>query len=160
VNLTNEPRSRIFFQLQASSIGAEILGPPLGALLMEKNVWIPLCIGFGFFAISTFLALFLPETFRMEKSQTVPVNSGNGVDSGNSSIADSVTKLKHAAKSWTYHVRRTLAFIFSHRNLAYLIITFLVADFARQSLSFLLQYVSERYSIPLSKASEFPNLQM
>ncbi|KAI7104980.1 hypothetical protein KC339_g4153 [Hortaea werneckii] len=50
---SEEDRSRLFFVLQGSFVLMEIIGPPLGSILMANNVWAPLFLGLIFTALST-----------------------------------------------------------------------------------------------------------
>jgi hypothetical protein len=61
--------------------------------------------------------------------------------------------LKRATTSWYHHCWRTLSFIMRSRNVFFLVLTFLVGDFARQSMTILVQYVSVRYSLTLANVS-------
>jgi hypothetical protein len=51
------------------------------------------------------------------------------------------------------HAASTLGFVFRSRNLAVLVGTYFTVDFARESLSLIVRYVSARFDIPLTKAS-------
>lgn len=50
---------------------------------------------------------------------------------------------------------RPFEFITYHRSVQCTVLTFLVVDFSRQSLSVLLQYLSTRYAIPIAKVRSF-----
>lgn len=51
------------------------------------------------------------------------------------------------------HAARTLGFVFRSRALAVLVGTYFTADFARESLSLIVRYVSARFDMPVAKAS-------
>jgi hypothetical protein len=127
---------------------------------MERDVWTPIVIGLACTTISTFISILVPETLHLKHmpalSRTSPANVEAAIPDGNRSIDDEgsvqqLRKVKNQAISWLQHIRQTTKFVLSDMNLSCLVITFLIADFGRQSLSFLLQYVSERYSLPLAK---------
>ncbi|MCJ1306349.1 hypothetical protein MMC08_009169, partial [Hypocenomyce scalaris] len=154
-----ENRSTIFFQTQASIIIAEMIAPPLAAVLMARNVWIPLFLSFACGASCIFIAMLLPETRSWLSNESEPQdefvsdprwkqNPGRKRPSPEQS-----GKPKTDEGSLFGRSRQTLSFIFQDVNLALLVTAFLISTFGRQSMSFILQYVSKRYGWPLAKTS-------
>ncbi|GJN70288.1 hypothetical protein PLICBS_004342 [Purpureocillium lilacinum] len=126
---TEENRSRIFFQGNAVLIFAELIGPSLSTLMMQSNVWLPLIFALACTILTTFLSAFLPETLPPK-----------AVDAATDQIGDEYSPSLNKAS------KKTLSVLF-------LVVSFLVIDFSRQSLAILLQYVSTRYSVPIAKAN-------
>ncbi|KAK1570186.1 major facilitator superfamily domain-containing protein [Colletotrichum navitas] len=137
-------RSNIFFYAQAALIVAELVGPATGSLLMTNSLWLPLLLGLGCTVITSILAGTIPETLHRRE--------GGAIESEHEDLSDDLS-LQRTLRRLLEHVYKTLKFIASHRSVLFLVLTFLVVDFSRQSLGVLLQYLSTRYSIPIAKAS-------
>lgn len=140
------PRSRVFFLAQTVLIVAELIGPLISSRLMEVNLWIPILIGLACTVATMLLAGSIPETLE-SKAKNLDENGSEGEPKG---FADSLKAMRR-------HISTTFRYIVGNRSLVLLVITFLVVDFSRQSLSVLLQYISTRYSLTIAKVS-FPPL--
>ncbi|KAI7489989.1 hypothetical protein KC351_g938 [Hortaea werneckii] len=149
---SEEDRSRLFFVLQGSFVLMEIIGPPLGSILMANNVWTPLLLGLISTGLSTLVVVLVPETLPT-KGQPVSSNSSGP------NLLKSWNNPMQTARVWTSHCRKTLQSVLCETKVVFLILAFLVADFGRQSLSLLLQYVSERYNWPIADASYLLSLR-
>jgi len=143
-------RSRIFFYASTFFIGGQMLGPPLGAVLMERNPWIPNVIGFLCMVITTSLACLAPETLNREKSADRD-GATPKIDAGG--LLSAVTGRVRVVLE---HAVRTLGFVFRDRNLALLVITYFTVDFARETLSLIVRYMSARFNIPLAQVCASP----
>ncbi|KAK2026626.1 putative MFS transporter [Colletotrichum zoysiae] len=137
-------RSNIFFYAQAALIVAELVGPATGSVLMTNSLWLPLLLGLACTVITAILAGMIPETLHR--------GEGGAIESEHEDLSDDLS-LQRTLRRLTEHVYKTLKFIASHRSVLFLVLTFLVVDFSRQSLGVLLQYLSTRYSISIAKAS-------
>ncbi|KAF4828414.1 MFS efflux pump atnC [Colletotrichum tropicale] len=127
-------RSNIFFYAQAALIVAELMGPAIGSALMTHSLWHPLLLGLGT----------IPET--------LPRGEDNSIESDREGLSEDLS-LRRTLKNLLRHVHKTLGFILRHRSVLFLVLTFLVVDFSRQSLGVLLQYLSTRYAITIAKAN-------
>jgi MFS family permease len=136
-------RSRIFFFASTFLIVGEMLGPPLGAVLMATDPWIPNIIGFLCMALAVVIACLTPETLGKKKSAEAdaPKDTVRGMLG------------RHATVDVWKHAVSTLGFVFRSRNLAVLVATYFTVDFARETLSLIVRYVSARFNIPLAKVS-------
>jgi len=117
--------------------------------MMQSNVWLPLIFALACTILTTFLSAFLPETLPPK-----------AVDAATDQIGDddglSLNKASKKTLSATWqHASGTISYIASHRSVLFLVVSFLVIDFSRQSLAILLQYVSTRYSVPIAKVCGF-----
>ncbi|KAF4506574.1 hypothetical protein G6O67_006643 [Ophiocordyceps sinensis] len=144
---SEDNRSRVFFLGQAVLIVSEIIGPALSSATMEKSLWLPLSIALACTVTTTVLAGVMPETLPHGRDNR-PLDP------------DYVRKPGHVERGlrgrlsviWR-HTSSTLGFIISHSSILYLVVTFLVVDYSRQSLGILLQYISLRYSVSISRAN-------
>jgi MFS family permease len=135
-------RSKIFFICQAASLVAEITGPAIGSITMEKfGVWPPVLVGLLCTCITAVLAGTIPETRRAKTNESLddvlPDPQGS-----RQSVCDMLG-----------YIKRTIQVMFQNRSILVLVASFLIVDFSRQSLTILLQYVSKRYDIPIAKVS-------
>ncbi|XWW92147.1 hypothetical protein V2A60_000069 [Cordyceps javanica] len=139
---SEDKRSQVFFLAQTVLIVAELIGPLVSSKLMQINLWIPILIGLGCTVVTMILAGSVPETLQ-PKAKTV---EEDGSEDGPQGIQGRLSG------TWK-HISTTLRYIASNRSLVLLVVTFLVMDYSRQSLSVLLQYISTRYSLPIAKAN-------
>ncbi|KAF3811975.1 Efflux pump ustT [Colletotrichum gloeosporioides] len=137
-------RSNIFFYAQAALIVAELIGPAIGSALMTNSLWFPLLLGLACTIITAILAGTIPET--------LPQGEDDSIESDREGLSEDLS-LRITLKNLLRHVHKTLGFILRHRSVLFLVLTFLVVDFSRQSLGVLLQYLSTRYAIPIAKAN-------
>ena len=131
--------------LQGSFVLMEIIGPPLGSMLMAKDVWTPVFLGLLFTTLSTLVVVFVPETLPAKDQPISDPSTPDLPKTWNSTLK--------TTKVWASHCIETLQSVLCNVKVAFLILAFLVADFGRQSLSLLLQYVSERYNWPIADVS-------
>ncbi|PWY81907.1 MFS general substrate transporter [Aspergillus heteromorphus CBS 117.55] len=151
-------RSQIFMYFNAAVVIAEIISPPIGSLLMKQSLWLPILLNVICGAISIFLSWYMPETNsyavrgRERGGYTaIPSSPGNDTSSNNSNEEPSkhpgyITGLLHTLQD-------SMRVIFTQKNIALLVVSFLISTFARDSMAFLLQYISTRYSWPIAKTS-------
>lgn len=129
-----------------------MLAPPLGAYLMRESLWTPIIIGYLCLLLAVWLTILMPETrFTDEEparhdpgspgSEEIPDSQGSKFELGVKSRLDAAVG----------HTLSTVGFVVKHRNLVLLMAGFFSTDFAQQSVTVLLRYVSTRYSIPLAK---------
>ncbi|KAF0325165.1 MFS multidrug transporter [Colletotrichum asianum] len=137
-------RSNIFFYAQAALIVAELIGPAIGSALMANSLWSPLLLGLACTIITAILAGTIPET--------LPRGEDNSIESDREDLSVDLS-LQRTLKNLLRHVNKTIGFILRHRSVLFLVLTFLVVDFSRQSLGVLLQYLSTRYAIPIARAN-------
>lgn len=135
----------------AAVIIAEIIAPPIASLLMKRNLWVPILLNSACGAISILLSWYMPETNNFalyaQKSQYTEIPS----------ISDDDESLEPPLKEagnfiFLFHsLKKSMRIIFTEKNIALLVISFLISTFARDSMGFLLQYISNRYSWPIAK---------
>lgn len=150
--------SKAFFYAQGVTIVGEMLAPPLGAYLMDKSLWVPIIIGFVCLMLAVWLTAFMPETRFSNYTTDRQHESGyHGSATTGDDLGARGSKFEFGIKSRlegaTRHTLSTLGFVLQHRNLVFLMAGFFSTDFAQQSLTVLLRYVSARYSVSLAKVT-------
>lgn len=114
----------------------ECLVPPLTAVLMAKNTWIPLLASVVMLSLAGVLTAIIPETLPVSKLEE---NSLSEDGDKNSTWTD-----------WFQKSRRSFSFA-AHASVVAVLIAFMVSELADQSSALLLQYVSKRFEWSLSK---------
>jgi hypothetical protein len=145
-------------------LGAELIGSPIGNFLMMRDPWIPMLLGWGMITASSCIFYFIPETLHLAPQRPQTMESEINVDAGPTDLnVDShyalrpstlsspkaiLASLKEAVK----HLEKISAFMFEDLRVPALLVTFIVHLLPRVMLSILIQYVSKRYDIPISRA--------
>ncbi|KAJ5971438.1 MFS general substrate transporter [Penicillium vulpinum] len=146
-------RSQIFMYFNAVVIIAEIISPPIGSLLMKKSLWVPLLLNSVCGAISITLSWYMPETNRYavrdKKSDYTKIPSSNDDEE----LSTPPLEDSGSIMALVYSLKNSMRVIFTQKNIALLALSFLISTFARDSMAFLLQYISNRYSWPIAKTS-------
>ena len=152
-------------------VAAELLGPALGYFLMQRSLWIPMFVNLSCGVFSISICCLLPSTGTIGKGirgQYTKVDPGDeeeeeeeeedydddaGEDpqyttdpthNSGSSLADNILSLFN-------HLKRSIGFVLHSRSVMILVLTFFLANFARDSMYFILQYVTNRYSWSIAK---------
>lgn len=148
-------RTRIFFYASTCLVVGEMVGPPVGAALMAKDPWIPNMIGFLCMGLATALAFLMNETLVNPASNTAANRPPPEAAPPRESPSNTgyLPTLARGLKTVLHHATSTLRFVAHDRNLILLVGAYFTVDFARETLSLLVRYVSVRFSIPLAQAS-------
>lgn len=131
-----------------------MLAPPLGAYLMRSSLWVPIIIGFVCLLLAVALTVVIPETRFTALATGEPQDNGPAYDGAGPSESEERKVglgLKGRIEAAGRHTLSTGGFVLKHRNLVLLMVVFFSTDFAQQSPTILLRYVSSRYSISLAK---------
>ena len=118
---------------------------------MVKNIWIPMVVQLACCLTTIAAASILPET-RPFNPEYQPLRKT--VDEDHLSEEEVI---KSVSAPWQVdlpilrHCLNAATTIFSDRNTAFLVITFLVSTFSRQSIFLILQYVSKRFGWTVAK---------
>lgn len=136
------------------TIVGEMLAPPVGAYLMRSSLWAPIIIGFVCLLLAVALTVVMPETrftalVTGEPQEDGPVCNPAGPSESVERKVD--FGLKGRLEAAVQHTTSTVGFVLNHRNLVLLVAVFFSTDFAQQSPTILLRYVSSRYSVSLAK---------
>lgn len=145
-------RSRVFLFFTASNLGSEVIAPPIASYFIDSssnhsNPWIPLLIGLFCTGITLLLAACSPETLiRRQKYSKIGDDSASGDVPDQGELEEDIS-----FKSTLKHTLQSLQYISTQRVLLLLVCVFMISDFARQSMIFLIQYVSVRYRLTLGQ---------
>lgn len=144
-------RSRVFLYFTASNLGSEVIAPPIASYFIDSNPWVPLMIGLCCTALTVFIAASVPETLSAERKAV-----GTTADPDDSMEEAVLPPTEVPAKDSSFkatikHTLQSLKYIKSQRALFLLVCVFMISDFARQSMLFLVQYVSVRYRLTLGQ---------
>ncbi|KAL1852842.1 hypothetical protein Daus18300_012005 [Diaporthe australafricana] len=138
-----QQRASLFFLLTACGLVAEVIATPLSALLMSRNPWIPYFMYSGLTLLGgTIPLLFLPETLPKSppEVETSPCDTGVDEDQGRSTASDTASVLP-AQPTLTARLRPLIK-----RNVIAVLLAFFVSALGRQSTSFLLQFIRQRFN--------------
>lgn len=146
--------SKAFFYAQGVTIVGEMLAPPLGAYLMRTSLWAPIIIGFVCLLFAVALTVVIPETRFKALATGEPEENGPACNPAGPPEPEERKVdfgLKGRFEAAVRHTVSTVGFVLKHRNLVLLMAVFFSTDFAQQSPTILLRYVSSRYSVSLAK---------
>lgn len=138
-----QQRASLFFLLTACGLLSELVATPLSALLMARDPWIPYFMYSGMTLLSgTIPLLLLPETLPKSPPQTETPQDATSVNE------DAEQPAPSDADSFL-PTRSTLASRFRplvKRNVIAVLLAFFVSALGRQSTSFLLQFIRQRFN--------------
>lgn len=146
--------SKAFFYAQGVTIVGEMLAPPLGAYLMRSSLWAPIIIGFVCLLLAVALTVVIPETRFTALATGEPQEYGPACNPAGPSESEERKVdfgLRGRIEAAVRHTVSTVGFVLEHRSLVLLMAVFFSTDFAQQSPTILLRYVSSRYSVSLAK---------
>ncbi|KAK6063334.1 ATP synthase F0 [Seiridium cupressi] len=143
-------RANLFFLLTACGLISEVIATPLSAMLMLKNPWIPYFIYTGLTLLGRMVPLFLlPETLRKSTPEPEPSSCDTEEEDGRTAAANSSEPSLTSALSSSFSRFRPLM----KRNVIAILLAFFASALGRQSTSFLLQYIRQRFNWKYEKAS-------
>lgn len=138
-----QQRASLFFLLTACGLVAEVVATPLSALLMSRNPWIPYFMYSGLTLLGgTIPLLFLPETLPKSPPEVETSSCDTGVDEdqGRSTPSDTASVLP-TQPTLAARLRPLIK-----RNVIAVLLAFFVSALGRQSTSFLLQFIRQRFN--------------
>ena len=145
-------RSRVFLYFSASNLLSEVISPPIASYLMTKDLWAPLMIGLLCNLVTILIAASTQETLPPTGSKSsVRIMSSHNSHVSSSPDDNDHTQATTNTETEAVRVFKAFRYTWCQHTLRTLVFTFLVSEFARQSLQILLQYVSIRYSVSLAK---------
>jgi len=151
-------RATCYFGLQAAFLVAELLGSPIGGLLLEHHAWTALLVGLGIAFLSGLTLLPMPETLDLikkvdEQNGETPGETADGEQPGKESVWQKTTRVVRdsAVDTWT--------FILGNKRVVLLMLPLMFYLVGRFVQELLLQYATKRYDISWSKVSHAPLLR-
>lgn len=142
-------RARVALYFAASNLGAEVVAPPIASYFIDSNPWVPAVIGVCCNGLTIFVACCLPET--LSKKQAEGISAGSTAEGAHTRTGEATKD--GSFKSTVKHTLQVVQDIRSQRPLLLLSGVFMVSDFARKSMQFLVQYASVRYQLTLGRAN-------
>lgn len=138
-----EQRASLFFLLTACGLLSELVATPLSALLMSRDPWIPYLMYSGMTLLSgTVPLLFLPETLRKSPAEPETPSCDASVDEDQEqSEPPDTDSLPPTPSTLTSRFRPLM-----RRNVIAVLLAFFVSALGRQSTSFLLQFIRQRFN--------------
>lgn len=137
---------------QITLIIAELFAPPIGSIMMKKDVWMPLFVNLGCQLMTIVLCSIMPymPTERHDRNVLVDQDCANICD-------NIVLRLQYELISIAQRLGQSIRLMIHIRAIRYLVLTFIFSAFARDSMSFVLQYMTIRYHISLSAVRLLPS---
>lgn len=140
----------------------EILATPISAFLMTWSPWFPSLLGIVFQLGGLLGAALVSET-RPDPKMSVDQNNESEALLGNNDGAEMDHDRPEDPKSGYQRVKQTLSEYWHHvrnthlkgwdLNMAFIVLTFLLASISRQAMQLIIPYASKRFSWSIARAS-------
>ncbi|CAK7233122.1 hypothetical protein SBRCBS47491_008500 [Sporothrix bragantina] len=150
-----QQRAQLFFTMTACERIGEIVGTPLCTLLMYNfGPWVPYILS----AVLTTLGLAGNYIFMPETLQHKPVTSVPAGEEEHETVVEAETPLSNESNEQAQLTAKVPSFISKFRpllkrNVIAVVIAFFVSSLGRQSSSFFLQYIHQRFGWSYEKVS-------
>lgn len=163
-----EDRAAAFLQLGAINYSAGLFMPPLAALLMTQNPWIPYLLGTVLFVIAIGVFLLVPETKGFPEAgaaehslpppspqQQDPVSQVEtpAISDDEAEEADQIWANKHPILHELRSIVQFLSFLFHDWRVPLLLLPFTTHILVASINPLLLQYLSKRYALRTAQAT-------
>lgn len=135
----------MFFRFGASQLFATFLLTPLAALLMRLGLFVTTITGTVFFVLMCVLVSFIPET-KDYPSKKPRSHDGPLPPVESPTVRENISRIPA-------QVRDSTAFLWSDKRIAILVFVFSMHSLVYDTNDLLVQYVSARFKIPLSRAT-------
>lgn len=166
--LTTYDRAVVFFRLTAAAYVSYLISPPISAVLLEMDPWIPMDISLALHVVPVILALVLPETLAspdpvvrhltaaMGSHDPIITNAGDQEQPSQASLTFHKGSLLHRLKAIRYSIVSKSNFLVQDWRIPFLLSIYLIyMNINALSDPILLRCISKRYSITLALASYF-----
>ncbi|KAK8165607.1 major facilitator superfamily domain-containing protein [Phyllosticta citrichinensis] len=151
-----DERVNVFFRMGAAQLFTNFFATPLSAWLMQFGPFTSTMVGSAIFFFSFMVVCFLPETMDYNEAPaptttepTQPRNCGS----------TSETTLPRRVKSLFKGLQHSVAFLTSDTRILVLLPSYSIHLLLYNTTDLLLQYTSDRYHIPISRATLVISLQ-
>ncbi|KAL5041272.1 hypothetical protein BDW71DRAFT_201512 [Aspergillus fruticulosus] len=148
--------SQVFMYFNAAVIVAELISPPIGSFLMKRSLWVPLLLNTFCGAISILISWYMPETIdqsiaRTDKGEYIEIP----MTAADDELPRASTRFEEPGSimALLHDLKESMLAIVTQRDIPLLVLSFFISTFARDSMSFLLQCISNRYSWSIAKTS-------
>ncbi|KUL92531.1 hypothetical protein ZTR_02332 [Talaromyces verruculosus] len=140
---TGQDRTTVFARVASLGTACEIFAPLLGSILMLKNSWMAVLLGFGMFLVGASVTLaLLPETLAQR-----PL-SADALDARAILNTRAPSKLRYLGDQITAILtvfRESLAALFATKNVGLLLFCFFAATVGTVAAIFEVQYAHKRF---------------
>jgi len=152
-----EDRSKVFLQLGGANLVSTVCMPLLAAWLMEITPWIPVIAGTLGKACAVLLVLAMPETlgFQHQTDNTSPTSPEEEEDPTAEQQQSSSANNPHYLST----LRSSTAFLLHDWRVPALTLTFLLHLMVANNSALTTQYISTRYALHLSQATQLLTLR-
>ncbi|KAL1957589.1 hypothetical protein VTO42DRAFT_5700 [Malbranchea cinnamomea] len=148
--IDSDNRATAFFQLGLAPVIAQLIAPSVSSWMMQHEGVRPAYLfATGCFTAGVPLLLLLPETVHLRF-----LKESDGCD--RVVVEDDASQVdppKGRVRALFHGLIRSTSFVTRNRPVLLLLSTFFLSVLGRSQINLLLQYVSKRYQMPLSKAS-------
>ncbi|KAH6628217.1 major facilitator superfamily domain-containing protein [Chaetomium tenue] len=138
-------RTTVFFQLNAISLGSQMIASPLGGAMLIWDAWAPLLVALAIWVVTNLMVLAFPETVRVH-DRKMP----QGEDHGDHDDLPRMTKLWRKAREG---VAEVWDFVLGNKSVSFLMLSLVFTFLGRYVGDLLLQYSTDRYGWSWSLAS-------
>lgn len=142
-------------------LSGELIGTPLGGILLSKSPWIALMTANVFMAIGLCVLCALPETLVVRrwhdrKNGRQSSSRPRAAESGDNTKRSLLQSVSDTAR---YHILRIREFVLVNKRLVVLLVPFICVSPTKYISELLLQYSTKRFGWTWSKAAYFMTLK-
>jgi len=140
-------RGNIFLYAHAALCATEFLGPPLGSVLMDRDLWTALGVSMLLLSLAIPLAVALPETLTKPRTNSTSTSSSSRCGL----LIDQPLEAMPISKI-TSHLP-SLGFLLCDHRILFVLFASISFIFGQACANLVLQYSSRRFGWSLSKAA-------
>ncbi|KAL9084966.1 MAG: hypothetical protein Q9165_007832 [Trypethelium subeluteriae] len=144
--VSKDDRASSFLRLASASLFINFLLPPISAVLMKRNLWIPMLLGLSVQLIAIPVAISVPETLDRSK-YTQESEASNRLPFDSASDVEYTPPLRPRTRFG--QVKASLSFLFQDWRIPPLILTYLIHN----GEDFMTLYLSKRYKWSIANAT-------
>lgn len=154
---TEANRANVFLFGACGGLAAELFAPSVASALMIRSPWIPLILGQCLIILGGSFAIFIPETVHLRISPTsgmlvkAPQSKRDLSPSGKIDRTSFYTTAKSKILDSLQQIRSATSVLHS-LPIVLLLLTFVSAPFAKQSVDLSVRYISKRFAWKLREA--------
>ncbi|EPE30593.1 MFS general substrate transporter [Glarea lozoyensis ATCC 20868] len=141
-------RTPIFFGAYALILITQMVSIPLGSVLMEKDLWLPMYLSLGLLGLSVLVIIPMPETLNRDVESTESSSLTNHDEEESSKPGNVFTQILETSRDTLYGFKS----LFTSTMITVLVFTFLVNGLTTSSANLYLQYASRRYHWTIAEA--------
>lgn len=144
-------RAGVFLRVAAFNLLANLIMPPLAAVLMPINPWIPSLGGTVLEIFAVILLAFCPETLRYRRPSLLQRKST--LRSLSRTHSRQMLQKPNFVRRWMATLNKSFDILTNDWRVPVLLLPFLFHQLAGANIPLVLQYLSKRYTITLAEAT-------